>query len=48
MGYHSTRKRSQRGRLTLPDVIAILLVVAAVVGLVVWIIENAGGGHFVF
>ena len=48
MGYHATRKRSQRGRLTVVDVVAILLVVAALVGLVAWIIVKAGGGHFVY
>ena len=48
MGYHSTRKRSQHGRLSAADVVAILLVIAAVVGLVLWIIAKAGGGHFVY
>ena len=48
MGYHSTRKRPQRGRLSVADIVAILLVVAAVAGLVVWIIVKAGGGHLMY
>ena len=43
MGYHANRKRPQD--LGVADIVAILLVVAAVVGLVLWIISNAGGGH---
>ena len=48
MGYHSTRKRSERGRLNVADVVAIVLVVAAIAGLVAWIITQAGGGHLMF
>lgn len=48
MGYHAPGRRSYRGqRLGAVEIICILLAVAAVIGLVAWIIANAGGGHFV-
>ncbi|HEV2812597.1 MAG TPA: hypothetical protein VGW10_05030 [Solirubrobacteraceae bacterium] len=49
MGYHSPGRRSRPGtRLSAMEIVCAVLVVAAIAGLVAWIIANAGGGHFVF
>ena len=50
MGYYSKRRvRSEQERyLRRFDVALVVVCVAAIVGLVVWIIANAGGGHFMF
>ena len=44
--YHSSRRRRDRieQRVGAIEIVCILLAVAAVVGLVVWIITQAGGG----
>jgi hypothetical protein len=43
--YHSPGKRSRtRQRIGAIEIVAILLAVAAVIGLVVWVITQAGGG----
>ena len=46
MGYHSTRRRRDgiQERVGAVEIVCILLAIAAIVGLVVWIIANAGGG----
>ena len=50
MGYYSKKRvRSERERhLGRIEVVLILVCVAAIAGLVAWIIANAGGGHFMF
>ena len=50
MGYYSKRrvKSEQERYLGKLEIVLVLLCIAAVVGLVAWIIANAGGGHFVF
>ena len=50
MGYYSKRrvKSEQERYLGKFEIFLVLLCVAAVAGLVAWIIANAGGGHFVF
>ena len=46
--YYSARRRPDpEKRLTAIDVVCIVLVIAALVALVAWVIANAGGGHFV-
>ena len=49
MGYHSSRRRRDgiHERVGAVEIVCIILAVAAIIGLVVWIITNAGGGHFV-
>ncbi len=49
MGYYSAKRlRKDRERpVGALEILFILLVVAAIVGLIAWIIVNAGGGHFV-
>ena len=49
MGYYSKRrvKPEAERRLGAFEVVLVLLCVAAIAGLVAWIIANAGGGHFV-
>jgi uncharacterized membrane protein YjdF len=50
VGYYSKRrvKSEAERRLGAFDVILVVLCIAAVAGLVAWIIANAGGGHFLF
>ena len=50
MGYYSKRRVSseQERRYGAFEVALVLLCVAAVAGLVAWIIVNAGGGHLMF
>ena len=50
MGYYSKRRvrSEEERRLGAFDVALVLVCVAAIAGLVAWIISNAGGGHFVF
>ena len=44
--YYSARRRPDpEPRLTAIDVVCIVLVVAALVALVGWVVANAGGGH---
>jgi hypothetical protein len=44
--YHSSGKRSRREqqRLGAVEIVCILVAVAAVIGLLVWVITQAGGG----
>lgn len=45
MAYHSARRRSEaERRLGVVEIVCIVLVVAAVIGLIAWIISTAGGG----
>jgi hypothetical protein len=50
VAYYSKRrvKSEAERRLHKFDVALVLICVAAIAGLVAWIIANAGGGHFVF
>ena len=50
MGYYSKKrvKSEAERRLGGFEVALVLVCIAAVAGLVAWIIANAGGGHFVF
>ncbi len=49
MGYHSKRRvRPEASRLGAFEAVLVLVCLAAIAGLVAWIIANAGGGHFVF
>ena len=50
MRYYSKRRvrTEEDGRYGAFEVALVLLCLAAVGGLVAWIIANAGGGHFVF
>ena len=50
MGYYSKRrvKAEEERRLARVDVVLVLVCVAAIAGLVAWIVANAGGGHLMF
>jgi len=47
MGYHSTRRKKTEAErhLGVVEIVCIVVAVAAVIGLIVWIVVNAGGGH---
>jgi hypothetical protein len=50
VGYYSKRrvKSEQERYLGKLEIVLVVLCVAAVAGLVAWIIANAGGGHLLF
>jgi hypothetical protein len=50
VGYYSKKRvKSERERyLGRLEVVLVLLCIAAIAGLVAWIIANAGGGHLMF
>jgi hypothetical protein len=45
MAYLSRRRRARSQSVGLVEVICVLAVLAAVIGLVVWVVTQAGGGH---
>lgn len=47
MGYYSTRRKKSEAerRLGPVEIFCIVVSVAAVAGLILWIVLNAGGGH---